>query len=134
MRNDWQQSVYRVAAVGALALFLASPVAATTVITSALKNGFGDFDTFVCMVRNSGNKATPSDVTIELVGFSGSTIASAGPLSLLPGDPRTLIWISAEDVAYCRVTGTFSKRKTLITFCSSDTSGTCERGTVLTSP
>ncbi len=73
------------------------------------------FDDFACMVYNGGPK--PIDVTIEI--FDAEFAASnAGPANrtIQPGRRARLVTSFGGD-SLCRVTGKFSRKKTLVTFC-----------------
>lgn len=128
--KEARRSTTMVVAVVALLVTLGDPAWATrTLSTGYLTTGeaisaqaSGPVDTFECSVV--GTKPKPiDDVTFELVRADGTTIVALGPLTLNPGDPRTIYWESAETCAYCRVSGKISRHRTHITVCNGGAAG-----------
>ena len=98
-------------AVGLLAL--AGMASAATKITPALQKNSGD--SFVCRVVNANTG--PLSVEIDIISNTGAVLAHQSVVNTPGGWTSSESYNGTSPIAYCKVSGSFSKKKTLVTLC-----------------
>lgn len=98
----------------------AGPAAATVVATPSLQKA--DSQYFNCRVLNLGKKQI--SVTLEIRSSSGGALSSLDR-DVNPGWTESVSYFDSASIGYCVVTGKFSKKKILATFCVTNVTSEC---------
>lgn len=86
---------------------------AATKYTPALSKNSTDF--FNCRLVNAGS--VPIDADVQIIDSNGNLLNQTTITNLSAGDTASGSYSGTSTIGYCKVDGSFSRKRVLVTFC-----------------